>query len=84
MIIRSSDFIRESGDGFAAGSKFDTKTNPCKGCDLRQKCRDESIACLRFRTYMSKAAEHKQPEFWMSRSMEPSKRYFDEVYGCNR
>lgn len=83
LIIRTEDFSHQGASGLNINMplKKGESTDPCIGCENRQRCTAEYLACDRYAGYFGPGAGYVSPSKYMKKPNNPSRAKFVELFG---
>ncbi|TNE87033.1 MAG: hypothetical protein EP324_08145 [Gammaproteobacteria bacterium] len=81
LIIRSQDFSRQGADGIHMPKKQENGFDPCTGCEHRQRCTEEYLACDRYAGYLGPGDSYVAPSKYMGKSGYPTRANFVRLFG---
>lgn len=77
--IRRDEMIIEAGGSVRSlGMAADSRTNPCNGCDRKNECMANNMACEAYSWYTWK--HYAKPAELDSLPRNPTKALFDKIY----
>jgi hypothetical protein len=83
LIIRTEDFSHQGASGLNINmpKQKGESTDPCIGCENRQRCMAEYLACDRYAGYFGPGAGYVSPSKYMKKPNNPSRAKFVELFG---
>jgi len=79
--LKSDDFYQVGCRGMNLNTESEYKPSPCEGCQYRQRCTSEQLACKRYVAYSMNTTYSKPASFYMEKDCIPSRELFEKVWG---
>lgn len=85
MILKHKDFRSYGTQGKSIEAEVDAesarKPSPCEGCEHRQRCKNEVLACERYKYFCKDQTYYQPVSYYMDRPCWPNKRDWKAVWG---
>lgn len=79
--ISADDFYQKGARGLTLEQERSENVDPCDGCDNRQECTEQFLACARYKSYMQANEAFVNPDRYMNKSNQPNRAIYESLFG---